>query len=59
MTIDANRDRDLYMQYRALRKEGFNRDGALKVLKQSDYGHLSRNTMKRIIYSFKKGKKNA
>jgi hypothetical protein len=47
--VDPNRDRDIFYRYQALRDEGFTRDRAIDILKQSDYSYLSRSYIKRII----------
>jgi hypothetical protein len=48
------RDIEIYRGYRALRDEGYTRDKALDILKQSDYSYLSRKYIKHIIKHCKK-----
>jgi hypothetical protein len=48
------RDYEIYKAYRALRDEGYTRDKALDILKQSDYSYLSRKYLKHIIKHAKK-----
>ena len=48
------RDYEIYRHYRSLRDEGFTRDKAIDILKQSDYSYLSRKYIKHIIKHAKK-----
>jgi hypothetical protein len=48
------RDIEIYRAYRALRNEGFTRDKAIDILKQSDFSYLSRKYIKHIIKHCKK-----